>query len=449
MQRTRRNFLKQSGLLAGAMIAAPQIVRAETLGLNGATAANSRINLAILATGNRSRGATTPYFRDQRCAVTVLCDPYRERIDGFKQRRCQDFSGLETQDFREALADKDVDAVHISTADHWHVPMSLAAARAGKHIYCEKPLGLSIEQCLAAREITAKHDRIFQYGTQNRSIARVRLGIQLALNGYIGEIKKAYVWAPPGMRGGSATPVLPVPSGFDYDLWLGPAPHQPFSHDRCIHQGAENGIFHIYDYAIGFIAGWGAHPVDQFQWYADHCGMNLPTTVKGTGTIPQEGLFNTITHWDVDARYDCGFEMKFMDEATCHQYMDKGAIPVSKSDHGSMFVGDKGWINVSRGSWDFSSDEIRLRAKDAMKIELNASKSHAGNFIDAIRGEAETVTNLESAIKSDIICHLSDIAIRSGKEVKWDANQETIVGDADQVAMMTRAMRPQYDLNIG
>ena len=114
-----------------------------------------------------------------------------------------------------------------------------------------------------------------------------------------------------------------------------------------------------------------------------------------------------------------------------------------------MFVGDKGWINVSRGSWDFSSDEIRLRAKDAMKIELNASKSHAGNFIDAIRGEAETVTNLESAIKSDIICHLSDIAIRSGKEVKWDANQETIVGDADQVAMMTRAMRPQYDLNIG
>ena len=107
MQRTRRNFLKQSGLLAGAMIAAPQIVRAETLGLNGATAANSRINLAILATGNRSRGATTPYFRDQRCAVTVLCDPYRERIDGFKQRRCQDFSGLETQDFREALADKE------------------------------------------------------------------------------------------------------------------------------------------------------------------------------------------------------------------------------------------------------------------------------------------------------------------------------------------------------
>jgi predicted dehydrogenase len=447
MKQTRRIFLKKSGLFAGALAAAPQIVSAETLGLNGGIAANSRINLAILATGSRA-GASAPYFRDKRCAVTVLCDPNRQRIASFKKRLCKDFSGLETQDFREALASKDVDAVHISTGDHWHVPMSLAAARAGKHVYCEKPLGISIEQCLATREITQKHKRIFQYGTQNRSLNPVRLGIQLALNGYIGDIKRAYVWAPPGENGGSSTPVLPVPPDFNYDLWLGPAAEKPFCHDRCIQQGARNGIFHIYDYAIGFIAGWGAHPVDQFQWFADNRGLNLPSSVKAKGHIPKEGLFDTITHWDVDTVYECGFEMKFMDTLSCHQYMDKGAIPSSKTGHGSMFIGEKGWINVHRGGWAFSSDEIRKHAKDEMKIQLKVSNNHQLNFIDAIQGKAEAISDLDAAIKSDIICHLSNIAIRTGKEVKWDVKKESVVGDDQQVAMMKRSMRPQYGLNI-
>jgi predicted dehydrogenase len=346
------------------------------------------------------------------------------------------------------LARKDVDAVHISTGDHWHVPMSLAAARAGKHVYCEKPLGISIEQCLAAREITAKHKSVFQYGTQNRSLNPVRLGIQLALNGYIGEIKKAYVWAPQGESGGSPAPVLPVPPDFNYDLWLGPAPEKPFCHDRCLQQGARNGIFHIYDYAIGFIAGWGAHPVDQFQWFADQSGMKLPSSVKAAGTIPKEGLFDTVTHWDVDALYDNGFEMKFMDTRSCHKYMDAGEIPASKSGHGSMFIGEKGWLNVHRGGWAFSSDEIRKHARDEMKIKLKVSNNHQLNFIDAIQGKAETVSDLEAAVRSDIICHLSDIAIRTGREVKWDVQKETVTGDDQQIAMMKRDMRSGYGLDI-
>ena len=447
MKQTRRNFLKKSGMFAGALTAAPQIVSAQTLGRNGATAANSRINMAILATGNRA-GAAAPYFRDNRCEVTVLCDSNKQRIAKYKQRLCKGFSGLETQDFREALADKNVDAVHISTGDHWHVPMSLAAARAGKHVYCEKPLGISIEQCLAAKEITAKHKRVFQYGTQNRSLNPVRLGIQLALNGYIGDIKKAYVWAPQGVSGGSATPVIPVPPDFNYDLWLGPAKEDPFCHDRCIQQGGRNGIFHIYDYAIGFIAGWGAHPVDQFQWFADHKGLVLPSSTKGTGTIPKEGLFDTITHWDVDTVYDCGFEMKFMDAQSCHAHMDKGAIPASKTGHGSMFVGEQGWINVHRGGWAFSSDEIRKHAKDEMKTQLKVSNNHQLNFIDAIQNKAETISDLDSAINSDIICHLSNIAIRTGKEIKWDTKKESIVGDNQAKGMMKRAMRSQYDLSL-
>ena len=161
----------------------------------------------------------------------------------------------------------------ISTPDHWHVPVSLAAAKAGKDMYTEKPLAISIEQDIAARAIVDKYNRVFQYGAQQRSLLHVRVGIELVLNGHIGDVEEIYVWAPNGESGGSATPVLPVPEGFNYDLWLGPAPMAPFCHDRCLEQSARNGIFHIYDYAIGFIAGWGAHPVDMLQWWADNAGL--------------------------------------------------------------------------------------------------------------------------------------------------------------------------------
>lgn len=171
------------------------------------------------------------------------------------------------------LARPDVDAVHISTADHWHVLLAVLAARAGKDVYCEKPLGISIEQDLRAREIVDKHGRIFQYGAQQRSLAQVRMGIEVVLNGHIGEVQQAYIWAPRGEAGVVAWRKPRAPEGFDYDLWLGPAPQAPFCADRCLHSGSNrNGIFHIYDYAIGFVAGWGAHPADMLQWWLDHAG---------------------------------------------------------------------------------------------------------------------------------------------------------------------------------
>jgi len=451
MKQTRRHFFKKSSLFAITAAVAPQVIKAETLGLNGGTAANSRVNIALLATGNRARSCA-PYFRDSRVAVTTLCDPNRQRIAQYKNfiknQLKQAFTGKEIQDFRGALVDKDVDAVHITTGDHWHVPMSLAAARAGKHVYCEKPLGLCIEQCLAAREITQKHKRVFQYGTQNRSLTPVRMGIQLVLNGTIGELKKAYIWAPQGASGGSATPVLPVPPDLDYDLWLGPAKEEPFCHDRCIQQGGRNGIFHINDYAIGFIAGWGAHPVDQFQWYADRAGLGIPVAYKGSGILPEEGLFDTLTHWDVECVYANGMQMNFMDTVTYNKHRDAGEIPAVKAGHGSMFIGEKGWINVHRGGWDFSSEEIRQHAKDEMKIRLKTSSNQHLNFVDAVQGKAETVSDLESAIRSDCICHLSNIAVRTGKEITWDQKTESITGDDQAKGMMKRKMRSQYDLSL-
>jgi hypothetical protein len=344
------------------------------------------------------------------------------------------------------LQRKDIDAVHISTPDHWHVPISLAAARAGKDMYTEKPLGLSIEQCLAAREITKKHKRIFQYGTQNRSMIQVRMGIELVLNGHIGDVKELYVWCPPGESGGSPMPVLPVPEGFDYNLWLGPAPEAPFCADRCLNQTARNGIFHIYDYAIGFIAGWGAHPMDQLQWWADNVGLKIPVSYEGTGTIPTAGLFNTITNWDMSCTYDNGLTLRYLDDTTARQQKKIPGIEEMAFSHGTLFVGEKGWVAVSRGAWKVFPESLYRLGKNPGQIKLTASDNHQHNFIDAVLKRQQPIADLESAVKSDIICHLSNIAIRTGRKINWDAEHETITGDADATDKMSRWMRKPWTL---
>ncbi|MDD2600644.1 MAG: hypothetical protein PHO37_15715 [Kiritimatiellae bacterium] len=138
--------------------------------------------------------------------------------------------------------------------------------------------------------------------------------------------------------------------------------------------------------------------------------------------------------------------MKFLDMQSCRKYMTKGVIPASKATHGSMFIGDKGWINVFRGGWEFSSDDIRKHARDQMKINLPISNDHRLNFIDAIGGSCTTVSDLDSAVRSDIVCHLSNIAVRTRREVKWDNQLESIVDDTEQKSMMKRESRAGYNM---
>ena len=439
---SRRSFLKASVGATG-LLAFPTVIPASALGKDGDAAPSERVNMATLGCGSRS-GFAAGYNRYEKSKIIAVCDPIEERrLQKAKAWGVTDHYN----DFRDLLARKDVDAVHIATADHWHVPLALAAARAGKDVYCEKPLGICIEQDLAARQIVEKYGRVFQYGTQQRSQIHLRLGIELVLNGHVGDLKEIHVWAPQGASGGSATPVLPVPAGYDYDLWLGPAPKAPFCNDRCLVQGGRNAIFHVYDYAIGFIAGWGAHPMDQLQWWADKADMGIPTEYKGTGVIPTEGLFNTITHWDVECTYPSGLKMFFMDTQTALKakrvapYLEK----VHKFGNCTTFIGSDGWVAVSRGGWATSTEEIRLKAKDPGSERLVVSTNHTNNFVDSILKREQAVANLDSAVRSDIICHLSDIAIRTGETIGWDPRKETVVGISDAVKMMHRPMREPWD----
>ncbi len=440
---TRRRFLK-STLGTGAMLGFPTIIPSSALGKDGAVAPSNRVNVGVLSCGAQS-GSAASYTNYGRSRIVAVCDPVLERrLARAKKWGVSDHYN----DFREVLAREDVDAVHISTADHWHVPMSLAAARAGKDVYCEKPLGLSIEQDLASREIVAKHKRVFQYGAQQRSSASCRMGIELVLNGHVGDVQEVYVWAPGGESGGSATPVLDVPDGFDYDLWLGPAPRAPFCHDRCLGSDyKKKAVYYHYDYAIGFLGGWGAHPMDQLQWWADKAGMGIPREYKATGNLPTEGFFNTVTHWDMQAVYANGVPLRFMDDETARKELPKLSLKGLKF-HGNctVFRGSKGWVAVSRGVLQASSDEIRRRAKDPGPVRLPESQDHKRNFIDSVLSRQQPVGTLDSAIQSDIICHMADLCIRTKETLKWDPEKETVIGSADAVARMHRPMRAPWTL---
>jgi hypothetical protein len=275
-------------------------------------------------------------------------------------------------------------------------------------------------------------------------MTHVRLGIELVLNGHIGEVQEVCVWAPSGRSGRSATPIVPVPKEInDYDLWLGPAPEAPFCEDRVLYKKGlwfeeDSTIYHHYDYAIGLIAGWGAHPMDMLQWWADNVGMSeIPVKYEGTGTIPTKGLLNTVTHWDVHAAYANGLKLHFMDHETANRKRQ------FQGGHGTLFIGDKGWVVVSRDGWSVSSEEIRRKAKIGDK-RLKVSRHQGYNFVDCVLSRETPVDDLHSAVRSDLVTHLSDIAIRTGKPVQWDPKKETIVGNAEGIKMMNRTVRAPW-----
>lgn len=438
---SRRSFIKKSTAI-GAMAGFPTIMPNSVFGRNGITPPSDRVGIGLISCGNRS-GVSIDYKNYSKSEVVAVCDPRTDRRLKKKAEygNCADFN-----DFRDLLAMDGVDAVHISTSDHWHVPISLAAARAGKDMYTEKPLGKSIAQDLRAREIVDKYNRIFQYGAQQRSMIQVRMGIELVLNGHIGDVQEIYVWCPRGEAGGSATPVIPVPDGFDYDLWLGPAPEAPFTHDRCLEESGRNGIFHIYDYAIGFMAGWGAHPVDMMQWWADNAELEeMPELYEGYGEIALGGLFDTLTQWDVTCTYKNGLKMRFMDNATANQLKPHEGI---ENSHGTLFVGSKGWVKVIRDGWKVSDEKLYRIAKNPGEKRLKVSKNQREDFVDCVITREEPVDHLHSAVRSDIICHLSDICIREGRPIRWDNERDTIVDDPEAAKRVHVPMRKPYTLDM-
>ena len=432
-QTSRRRFL--GGMIAAA--AAPQFIPSRVLG--GETAPSRKINLGHIGTGGQGTGLLRNFLTVGNAVSVAVADPFQARREnaGKIVKESQGHEPKLYNDFRELLADKSIDAVVIATPDHWHVPVGLAAVRAGKDVYIEKPLGYTLSQNRAMLQACQEHKRVFQYGTQQRSQEMLKRGIELVLNGYIGELERIEVWAPAGAGGGSLAEI-PVPTGLDYDLYLGPAPLKPCSKDRI----TSNGSWHCSDYSIGFIAGWGAHPLDIAIWGLDY-DQKGPASFRGTGNFPTpDGLFNNCATWDVEIKFGGGLPMHFMS--------DNHAEPIVKKyrknfdGDGTTFFGSKGWISLSRGGVAASNPEwFKLRECDGTKRVLYKNRYYQA-FVESVRDRTPSIAPIEDAVRSDAISHLSLLAIKSGSEVVWDPKAYRIQSPESLNDRMTSAIRGEW-----
>ncbi len=411
---TRRRWLRRAAGTAGALVAAPYVITSTALGAPQAPPASERVTVGKIGCGGR--GSALAGVGGQ---IVAVCDVWKDRRDRWAEKAgCRAHA-----DFRELLARDDIDAVCIASPDHWHVHHAVAAAKAGKDAYVEKPLGVSIREDQICREVFQRYDRIFQYGTQQRSSAHCRFGCELVRSGYIGEVKELLVIAPDSHPGGSAAP-QPVPEGLDYERWLGPAPWQPY----CGQAVGGEAWWHDYDYAIGFIAGWGAHPLDVLVWgYDTH--LTGPWEVEGTATIPYEGRNNVVMKWDVHVEFANGVKMDFRPGGNYTQ-----------------FTGTEGWVGISRSGIKAEPEsllQVKLKPDDVHLVE---TRHHGGNFVEAVKSRTPAVSNVEDAVHSDVISHVSEIAIRSGRKITWDPAREKIVGDEEASRRLTRAWREPWHL---
>jgi len=416
---TRKTFLKR----AAAVAAAPHVVPAAAFG------AANRVAVGCIGVGPQGNGVMGGFLNDRSAHVVAVCDVNAHRRKAAQDRvnrHYGDTGCAAYNDFRDLLARDDIDAVLIASPDHWHVLHGLAAARAGKDMYIEKPLGLSIEEGRTLRDVIHRYDRRFQFGTQQRSSREFRFACDLVRNGRIGQLDTMKVGAPASRADGNYPP-MPVPDWLDYDLWLGPAPQAPYTENRIVN----NFWWHMTDYALGFVAGWGIHHVDIAQW-GNGTDATGPVEVEGTGEFPADGMCDCATKWNILCKYANGVTMDFADN--------------TQNDQGVRFEGAEGWVHVRRGFIDAHPKALLRTTFGPDEPRVYESNSHVGNFVDCVRTRRKTVCPIETAVRSDTICQLSDIAMRLDRKLRWDPDAERFLDDPEANRKLARAMRSPWHL---
>ena len=425
-QVTRREFCRR----VTAACAAPYAITSTALGAAGAVPASDRITVGFIGLGGQGIGRNLNMFLPQPDAQAVaLCDVDSRRIDaGLKtarRRYGESFTCQTTTDWREVIARADVDAVMISTGDQWHVPMSVAAIRAGKDVICEKPT-ISIAEGRLLADTVQRYGAVFQTATEDRSVAIYHRMAELVRNGRIGKLTKIYSQLPPGPgHPGDATP-KPVPEGLDWDMWLGPAPWKPF----------RNGL-HMFnwrwcrDYSGGQLTDWGAHQLDTAQLAAD-TERTGPVEIEGTGKRHAGGLYDTYYEYHVKYRYANDLEL----------FVDSGGT-------GLRFEGTEGW--VGNKGWtapvEASSSEILNSVIGPDETHLfTCPQGEHRNFLDCVKTRRDPYFPAEIGHRCSTISHLGNIAMDLGRKLRWNPDKEEFVGDVQANRLRSRAMREPWGL---
>jgi predicted dehydrogenase len=416
---SRRGFLRGAALTAGATVAVPTFVPSSVL---GAAAPSNRITIGCIGVGNMGTSDMRAFKGNPNSQVVALCD-----VDASYLEKARQTAGLEKdscyKDFRELLAREDIDAVTVVTPDHWHVPISIAALRAGKDVYCEKPLTLTIQEGRTLANEVKRYGRILQTGSQQRSGAEFRQACELVRNGYIGDVKTVTAGLPGNNRKCEPTwTPEPVPEGFDYDMWLGPAERAPYHTQRCHYQ-----FRFILDYSGGQVTNWGAHHLDIAQWGlgTDDTG---PVEIVGQGEFPTTGLFTTATKVHFEMTYANGVKL------LC-----------KTGGSGTRFEGTKGWVDVKRGKLETEPTSLKSQTIGANEVHLYASKNHHQNFLDCLKSRQQPIANVEVGHRSSTLCHLGNIAMLLKRPLKWDPAKEEFVGDDVANRMRWRPRRAPWN----
>jgi myo-inositol 2-dehydrogenase/D-chiro-inositol 1-dehydrogenase len=448
---TRRRFL-QTSMAAGATIAGfPTILPSSVF---GADAPSKKIQIGQIGCGRIAHEMDLPgILKHDVARVVAVCDLDSKRMahgkkfveDHYNKQKGGDKAvAVKTYaDFRELLKDPAIDAVAISTPDHWHSEPVVAAALAGKDIYVQKPLSMTIVEGRQVSDTVHARGRIFQIGSQQRSTTNFRTACELVRNGRIGKIQTIEVGLPTD-PGGEVEPEMPVPANLNYEMWLGSTPLAPYTEKRVHPQNdfGRPGWLRIDNYCLGMVTAWGSHHVDIAHW---GMGTELtgPIAIEGKAEYPKTGLWNVHGPYHVEAKYANGATM----------------IIDNKFTNGVRFTGSDGWIFVSRGgaratNSDPASNEGKaLAASDpkilesklgANEIHLHRSNDHHLDWLTSIHTRKPAVTTAEEAHRSTSACILAFIAMKLGRKLQWDPAKETFVADNDANAMRSRPQRSPY-----
>jgi len=418
---SRRQFLQTA---AGSALAAPYLVCATALGGGGRAPASDRIGLGFIGLGGRGNDIMGGFLGSGTQALAV-CDPWENRREAARRR----LGGTPAaySDFRELLAHPGVDAVVIATPEYWHALTTIAACKAGKDVFCEKALSVTVAEGRAMCGAVQRYGRVFQHGTQQRSDARFRFACELVRNGRIGKLHTIRAAVPASDAAGHRRPV-PVPKELDYEMWLGPSPWIPYCGQAGI--GHPGWCFRS-DYTPGFILTWGVHHLDIAQWGND-TELSGPVEFEGRGVFPRDGYDDAVQTWHVEATYPNGVRLVFTSE--------------NEHPNGVRFEGDAGWVFVTRGSMDANPASLLKSPIGPDEVHLYRSDNHAANFLECIRTRQPTVAPIEIAHRSTTIGLLSAITLLRGRKLRWDPQREAFTNDDEANRLLSRTLREPWHL---
>lgn len=454
MSRREALAVAARGLGASGALAAgfPAIVPASVL---GATAPSNRIHVGAIGTGRISRVHDLPgVWKHELARIVAVCDLDSRRMEDartlvnghYAEKTGRPFDGVRGyRDYRELLGSPDVDAVVVSTPDHWHALIAITAVEAGKDVYLQKPASLTIAEGRALSNAVHRTGRVFQIGSQQRSSPQFRYAAELVRNGRIGRLQTVYVGLP-GDPPGDDEPEMPVPKNLDYEMWLGSTPHVYYTEKRVHPQDGYGrpGWLRCEQFGAGMITGWGAHHIDSAHWAMD-TEYTGPVEISGTAEFPSKGLWDVHGAFRTEGVYASGVRM-----------IVSGEFP-----NGIRFEGTEGWIFVSRGNESVTASDPVAKLRDAQalsasdpaiitstigkdEIHLYESRDHHVNWLDCVRSRQPTIAPAEVAHRSCSTCLLHHIAMKTKRKLHWDPRRERFVNDDEANAMLSRPQRWPY-----